>query len=134
MESKSSILLQAKENLATGNLLDSENCQSEKEIYSERSSITDAVAHKHELRRFFINRQEFFQFHNKIENCKVLFMKKDFLKNNTKDDVLVEKTSFEDTFDMIKCCICFENKNNIILSCTVNIDINKKYLIFYIFF
>lgn len=95
------------------------NRETVKEHMSESSLKSEFIGYKDSLKRFFISRKEFFHFYNKILNCKVLFSRKDYIKVNTKDEHLTKKGSLDDSIEIIRCCICFENRNDIILDCSV---------------
>jgi len=73
-----------------------------------------------ELKSFLINLETFTIFFNKIENCKIIFKDKN-LKNKILqyESDYSEKNKIEESIELYKCCICFEQTNDIILDCGV---------------
>lgn len=73
-----------------------------------------------ELRTFFIDPIAFYHFYNKIQNCNILFKKRESNKVSPLESDYSEKNKLDDSVELYKCCICFENTNDILLDCAVS--------------
>lgn len=76
------------------------------------------------LKTFLIDQIAFFHFYNKIQNCNILFKKRESNKVNPLESDYSEKNKLDESIDLYKCCICFENTNDILLDCAVKISKN----------
>jgi hypothetical protein len=67
----------------------------------------------------FINLSNFYHFSNRIEYIKGLIKLK---INNKKEKEIIsdsEKNNLNESIDFLRCCICMDEKNDIMLKCSV---------------